>query len=83
MAKDLNKATFIGRVGRDPEIRYTQSGNPVATFSLATGFVWKDQSGEKRERTEWHRIVIWGPLAEVASKYVTKGMRLYLVAEVG
>lgn len=76
--KDLNKVSLIGRVGRDPEIRYTSSGRAVANFSLATGESWKDQDGNMQERTEWHRIVIWGKLAEICGEYVRKGMKLYL-----
>ncbi len=76
----LNQVQLIGRVGKDPEIRYAPSGAAVASFSLATTETWKDkQSGEKKERTEWHNIVIWGKLAEiVVAQYVHKGDLLFL-----
>lgn len=74
---DLNRASLMGRLGEDPETRATQAGEKVANFSLATGEKWKDKStGEKRERTEWHRVVVWGPLAEIAGKYLRKGARV-------
>ncbi len=74
---DLNRASLMGRLGQDPEIRNTQNGEKVANFSLATGEQWKDKNtGEKRERTEWHRVVIWGPLARVAEQYLKKGARV-------
>lgn len=74
---DLNRASLLGRLGQDPEIRTTQSGEKVANFSLATGEQWKDKNtGEKRERTEWHRVVVWGPLAKIAEQYLTKGKRV-------
>lgn len=74
---DLNRASLIGRLGKDPEIRSTQSGEKVASFRLATGEKWKDKaSGEDRERTEWHTIVIWGPLVRVVEQYLTKGKRV-------
>jgi single-strand DNA-binding protein len=76
---DLNRASLLGRLGQDPEIRTTQSGDKVANFSLATGEQWKDKNtGEKRERTEWHRVVIWGPLAGVAEKHLRKGARVHI-----
>ena len=61
----VNKAIIVGNLGRDPEIRYTQNNTPVATFSIATTDQWSDRNGEKQERTEWHRIVAWGRLAEM------------------
>ncbi|MBN2569821.1 MAG: single-stranded DNA-binding protein [Deltaproteobacteria bacterium] len=67
-----NKATLIGRLGADPETKYTQSGTPVATFNLATSETWV-KDGEKQEKTEWHRIVAWGNLAEICGKHLTKG----------
>ncbi len=74
---DLNRASLMGRLGQDPEIRATQTGEKVANFSIATGEQWKDKTtGEKRERTEWHRVVIWGPLAGVAEQYLKKGARV-------
>ena len=69
----FNKAILIGRLGRDPEVRYTTSGTAVADFSVATNEVWTDQSGERQERTEWHRIVVWRRLAEICEKYLRKG----------
>jgi len=78
MAKSVNKVMLIGNVGRDPEVRYTQSGAPVASFSMATSESWKNQSGEWQEKTEWHNIVCWRFLAERAEKYVKKGTRLYI-----
>jgi len=67
-----NKVTLVGRLGSDPEVKYTQSGTPVATFSLATSETWK-KDGEKQEKTEWHKIVTWERLAEVCGEYLTKG----------
>ncbi len=74
----LNKVTLIGNLGKDPELRYTQSQQPFAKFSLATKDVFTTQSGEKREKTEWHNIVIWGKQAEIAQKYLTKGKQVYI-----
>jgi len=67
-----NKVTLVGRLGTDPEIKYTQSGTPVATFNLATSETWK-KDGNKQEKTEWHKIVAWENLGEVCGKYLTKG----------
>ena len=74
----INKVTLVGYVGRDAEIRYLQSGQAVANFSMATSEKWKDRDGEQQERTEWHRIQSWGKLAEIVGKYVTKGRLLYV-----
>lgn len=74
----LNKACLLGNVGKDPEIRYTQGGDPVASFSIATSERWTGRDGEKQERTEWHNITVFGKLAEVVQKYVTKGKQLYV-----
>ncbi len=74
----INKAILVGRLGRDPEVRYTTSGTPVANFSLATDEVWNDQSGERQRRTEWHRIVVWSRLAEICEKYLRKGSLIYI-----
>jgi len=72
-----NKANVLGRLGGNPEIRYTTDGIPVANFSLATSDDWKNKDGQKQEKTEWHRIVVWGPLAEeVVKKYLKKGSRI-------
>lgn len=77
MAGSMNRATLVGNVGADPEIRDTNSGGKVATFSLATTESWKDKAGEKQERTEWHRCVIWNEgLIGVIEKYVKKGSKL-------
>lgn len=74
----VNKAIVVGNLGRDPEIRYTQNNTPVATFSIATTDQWSDRNGEKQERTEWHRIVAWGRLAEICSQYLQKGKQVYV-----
>ena len=75
----INKVILIGNLGRDPELRYTQNGQPVANFSLATSEQWTDKnSGEKVERTEWHRVVVWGRSAEHCSQYLAKGRTVYI-----
>jgi single-strand DNA-binding protein len=74
----LNKVMLIGNLGRDPEVRSTPSGQPVASFTLATNRRWKDKSGQRQEQTEWHNIVVWGKQAEIASQYLTKGKQIYL-----
>lgn len=76
--KGINKVTLIGHLGRDPELRHTKSGIPVATLSLATTETWNDKDGKKQERTEWHRIVLWDQLAEIADKYLAKGRQIYI-----
>jgi single-strand DNA-binding protein len=76
--KSINKVILIGHVGRAPEIRYTQGGAPVANFSLATNESWTSNTGERQERTEWHRIVAWRKLAEICQEYVQKGSLLYV-----
>lgn len=73
---DYNKAIISGRLGADPEIRHTRGGSSVANFSVATSERFKDSQGEPRERTEWHKIVAWGKLAELCQKYLTKGRRV-------
>ena len=79
MANDLNQCNMIGRAGRDCELRFTQSGKPVANFSMAVGRSWKDKNGEKSEQTEWFNVVIFGKLGEqVAAKFVTKGTKLFI-----
>ena len=78
MAKGLNKVMLIGNLGKDPELRYTTSGVPVATFSVATNEGWKDAEGNAQEKTEWHNIVVWQKLAEIAGQYLKKGKRVYL-----
>jgi len=74
----VNKVILIGNLGRDPELRFTQSGQAVGNFTLATTENWTDKSGEKVERTEWHRIVTWGKLAEMCAQYLTKGRTVYI-----
>lgn len=74
----LNKVMLIGRLGKDPEVRYTQNGTPVATFSLATSEKWKDNGGNPQEKTNWHNIVLWNKLAEVAKRFLSKGALIYL-----
>ena len=78
MAKDLNKVLLIGRLGQDPELKYTQSGIAVAKFSVATSQQWKDQDGNTQDRTEWHNVVAWRRLAEVCAEYLKKGSKVYL-----
>lgn len=82
MSRSLNKVTLIGNVGADPEVRSTNGGNRVATFSLATSRVWNDASGAKQEKTEWHRCVVWNSkvstLADIVERYVKKGDKLYV-----
>jgi len=75
----VNKVILVGRLGRDPEVRYTASGAPVASFSVATSEEWRDKdSGEKKERTEWHRIVAWRRLGEICGEYLHKGSQIYI-----
>jgi single-strand DNA-binding protein len=74
----VNKVILVGRLGQNPEVRYTPSGAAVANFSLATNESWTDKSGQKQERTEWHRIVVWGKLAELCSQYLSKGRQAYV-----
>ena len=74
----VNKAILIGRLGADPEIRYTPSGAEVATFRIATSESWTNKSGEKEERTEWHRIVAWRGLAKICGEYLNKGKLVYV-----
>lgn len=79
MARGINKVILIGHLGRDPEIRYAASGAAIANISLATSESWKDRNtGEKQERTEWHRIVFFGRLAEIAGEYLKKGAHVYV-----
>ena len=77
--KGINKVILIGHLGQDPEVRYMPNGNAVANFSVATSESWKDkQTGETRDRTEWHRVVVFGKLAEIVGEYVKKGTQVYL-----
>lgn len=75
---DLNRASIIGNVVRDPEIRTTPSGQTVASFSIATNFIWKDQSGVRQQKAEFHNIVAWRRLAEIVGQYVKKGGKVYI-----
>ena len=75
----VNKVILIGNLGRDPELRHTQDGTAVANLSLATTEKWKDRnSGEQQEKTEWHRLNVWGKQAEIAAEYLTKGRQIYV-----
>ena len=76
--KSLNKATLLGRIGADPEIKYTQSGQAVCTLNVATNQVWKDEAGVLQTKTDWHRVVAWGKLAEACHEYLKKGSKLYV-----
>lgn len=79
MARGVNKAILVGHLGRDPEVRYSPSGAAVANISIATTESWKDkQTGENQERTEWHRIVFFGRLAEIVGEYLKKGSQIYV-----
>ena len=79
MARGVNKVILIGNLGRDPETRYTQAGTPVTHFSVATNESWRDkQSGEQQERTEWHNVVCFARLAEIAGEYLAKGRTVYI-----
>jgi len=79
MARGVNKVILVGNLGRDPEVRYSPSGQAVANVTIATSESWKDKtSGEKQERTEWHRIVFFGRLAEIAGEYLKKGAQIYV-----
>jgi single-strand DNA-binding protein len=74
----VNKVILIGNLGKDPELRYTPSGQAVATFSLATSEKWRDREGITQDRTEWHNIVVWGRQAEIAKEYLAKGRQVYI-----
>lgn len=79
----LNRAMIIGNLGKDPEVRTTQNGTKVANISVATSERWRDRnSGEQRERTEWHRVTLWDKLAEIAEKYLHKGSKVYLEGKI-
>ncbi len=78
-SRGVNKVILIGNLGADPEVRYTPSGDAMATMSLATSETWKDkQTGQTQERTEWHRVVLFGRLAEIAGEYLKKGRQVYI-----
>ncbi|HTS10475.1 MAG TPA: single-stranded DNA-binding protein [Candidatus Limnocylindrales bacterium] len=74
----VNKVILVGRLGRDPETRYTSSGQAVCNFTMATDETYKSRTGERQKRTEWHRIVMWGKLAEIGQQYLKKGMMVYI-----
>jgi single-strand DNA-binding protein len=74
----VNKVIIVGNLGKDPELRYTPQGQGVANFPIATSENWTDKQGQKQERTEWHRIVVWGKLGELCSKYLSKGRQAYV-----
>lgn len=78
MAGSLNKVMLIGNVGRDPEMRYLQSGEPVTTFSVATNRRWTGSDGQQHEETEWHNVVAWRKLAEQCNEYLNKGRKVYI-----
>jgi single-strand DNA-binding protein len=78
MSRGLNKVMIIGHLGRDPEMRYTPSGRPVTTFSVATSRTWNTADGERRTETEWFNVVAWSNLAEICKQYLSKGQRVYI-----
>lgn len=79
MARGINKVILVGNLGRDPEVRYTANGGAVANLTIATSEQWTDrQSGQKQERTEWHRVVLFGKLGEIAGEYLRKGSQVYI-----
>ena len=78
MAGGVNKVILVGRLGADPDMRYTPSGQGVCEMRLATSESWNDKNGQRQERTEWHRIVVWGKRAEICSKYLSKGRQVYV-----
>lgn len=78
MTRSLNKVLVIGNLGKDPEMRYTPSGQAVTNFTVATNRTWTDGDGQRREQTEWFNIVAWGKLAEIANQYLAKGRRVYV-----
>lgn len=79
MARGVNKVILVGNLGRDPEVRYTANGGAVANITIATSEQWNDkQSGQKQERTEWHRVVLFGRLGEIAGEYLRKGSQVYI-----
>ncbi|MBL9017434.1 MAG: single-stranded DNA-binding protein [Myxococcales bacterium] len=78
MAGGVNKVILIGNLGADPDMRYTPSGQGVCELRIATSESWNDKNGQRQERTEWHRVVVWGKRAEVCSKYLSKGRQVYI-----
>lgn len=84
MARGINKAIIVGNLGKDPEVRYSQKGSPVANFTLATSEEWNDKSnGQKVVKTEWHNVVVFGKLAEVVGQYLKKGSQVYIEGKLG
>ena len=78
----VNKVILVGNLGRDPEIRYTQAGEPIANFSLATSEKWTGKDGQKQERTDWHRVEVFGKQAQVVRDYLTKGRSVYVEGQI-
>ena len=76
--RDLNKVILIGNIGRDPDLRQTEKGNAISTFSLATNSTWVDREGVRSEKTEWHNIVAWNRLAEICHQIIQKGDQIYI-----
>jgi single-strand DNA-binding protein len=76
--RGVNKVILVGNLGRDPEVRYTREGTAVANLNVATTETWNDGSGQRQERTEWHKVVAWGKLAEIAKEYLGKGKQVYI-----
>jgi len=74
----VNKVILVGRLGADPQLKYTPSGKANANFNIATNFTWKDQDGNKQDKTDWHRVVAWGKLAEVMGEWLKKGSYVYI-----
>jgi single-strand DNA-binding protein len=78
----VNKVILVGNLGRDPETRYTGSGQAVCNFSIATSETFKDRNGERQKRTEWHKIVVWGKLAEICQQYLKKGAQIFIEGKI-
>jgi len=78
----VNKVILLGRLGQDPELKYTQAGKAVAKFSLATDETWKDKQGEKQQKTTWHTVIAWEKLAEIIGQYVKKGSQVYIEGKI-
>lgn len=78
MARGVNKVILVGHLGADPDVRYLPDGKPVANIRIATSDVWKDANGDRQERTEWHSVVLFNRLAEIAAEHVRKGQQLYI-----
>lgn len=74
----MNKVILVGRLGKDPEVKYTGGGKAVANFSVATDESWKDKNGERQKKTTWHKIVVWGKQAEIAQQYLKKGSLVFI-----